>query len=139
MDTNINILVVEDSEFQSEIFAFYLKGMGFNKITQAGNGAEAFALLEKDSYDLIISDWEMPEMDGLELLGRIRQNDILENIPFIILTVFDDKEKIIAAVKAGITDYIVKPVERNVLEKKIKNIFGWFKLLSKNKVFPAKF
>ena len=66
----------------------------------------------------------MPEMDGLELLGRIRQNDILENIPFIILTVFDDKEKIIAAVKAGITDYIVKPVERNVLEKKIKNIFG---------------
>ena len=124
MDTNINILVVEDSEFQSEIFIFYLKGMGFNKITQAGNGAEAFALLEKDSYDLIISDWEMPEMDGLELLGRIRQNDILENIPFIILTVFDDKEKIIAAVKAGITDYIVKPVERNVLEKKIKNIFG---------------
>ena len=73
--------------------------MGFNKITQAGNGAEAFALLEKDSYDLIISDWEMPEMDGLELLSRIRQNAILENIPFIILTVFDDKEKIVAAVK----------------------------------------
>ena len=118
------ILLVEDSDLQREVAKSHLEDLGFDRVVEAKDGRDAYRYVQKRKVDLIISDWEMPEMDGLELLGRIRQNDILGNIPFIILTVFDDKEKIIAAVKAGITDYIVKPVERNVLEKKIKNIFG---------------
>ena len=120
MDTNINILVVEDSEFQSEIFAFYLKEMGFDKITQAGNGAEAFALLEKGSYDLIISDWEMPEMNGLELLKKVKENPSLKNIPFLILTVHDDPEKNQEAINLGALDYIVKPLTPDDLHLKIR-------------------
>jgi PleD family two-component response regulator len=123
MDTNINILVVEDSEFQSEIFIFYLKGMGFNKITQAGNGAEAFALLEKDSYDLIISDWEMPEMNGLELLKKVKETPDYQNIPFIMITILEDENSNREAMDAGASDFIVKPANPDIIREKLETIF----------------
>ena len=124
MDTNINILVVEDSEFQSEIFAFYLKEMGFDKITQAGNGAEAFALLEKGSYDLIISDWEMPEMDGLELLKKVKETPDYQNIPFIMITILEDEDSNREAMDAGASDFIVKPANPDIIREKLETIFA---------------
>jgi len=124
MDTNINILVVEDSEFQSEIFAFYLKEMGFDKITHAGNGAEAFALLEKGSYDLIISDWEMPEMDGLEFLKKVKKTPDYQNIPFIMITILEDEDSNREAMDAGASDFIVKPANPDIIREKLETIFA---------------
>ena len=105
------ILLVEDSDLQREVAKSHLEDLGFDRVVEAKDGREAYRYLQKRKVDLIISDWEMPEMDGLELLSRIRQNAILENIPFIILTVFDDKEKIVAAVKEGNGYFLQYPPE----------------------------
>ena len=123
MDLKKNILVVEDSKFQSEIFAFYLNQMGFENVTQARDGNEALNLILKDSFDLIISDWEMPNMDGLELLKNIKKTPSCKDIPFIMITILEDADSNREAMNAGASDFIVKPADPDILKEKLGKVF----------------
>lgn len=117
------VLLVEDSDLQREIAKDFLKDLGFGVVMEAKDGVEALQHLQKGKIDLILSDWQMPEMDGLELLKQVKANPSYKDIPFIILTVVDEKDQIVQAVKEGVTDYIIKPVERHILKVKLKKLF----------------
>ena len=117
-----NILIVEDSELQREICIVQLQQIGFEKITGAANGVEALDYMESNPVDLIVSDWEMPEMDGLELLKNVKENSKLKDIPFLILTVHNDPEKNQEALDLGAMDFIVKPSTPDSLHMKIRKI-----------------
>ena len=117
-----NILIVEDSELQREICIVQLQQIGFEKIIGAANGKEALNHLENNPVDLIVSDWEMPEMDGLGLLKAVKGNAKLKDIPFLILTVHDDPEKNQEALNLGALDFIVKPSTPDSLHMKIRKI-----------------
>ena len=117
-----NILIVEDSELQREICIVQLQQIGFEKITGAANGKEALEYMENNPVDLIVSDWEMPEMDGLQLLRSVKENPKLQNIPFLILTVHNDPEKNQEALDLGALDYIIKPSTPDNLHMKIRKI-----------------
>ena len=109
MEFNKKILVIEDSHIQREICAFQLKQAGFENIEVADDGNDAYSKLEKDQFDLILCDWEMPELNGIQLLKKIKKNPTLQNIPFIMLTSTEDAERHQQALDEGALDYIVKP------------------------------
>jgi CheY-like chemotaxis protein len=115
-----NILIVEDSDIQREICIAQLQQIGFEKITGASNGKEAFEYLENNSVDFILSDWNMPEMNGLELLKKVKGTPTLKDIPFLILTINKDEEKNQEALNLGAIDYIVKPLMPDDLHLKIR-------------------
>ncbi len=121
---NLTILLAEDSPSVMELTKEFLSDLGFEKIYTARDGIEALDRIRLmyqrgGKFDLVISDWEMPKMDGLMLLKKIRQNESLKKIPFIILTANDKKEHVLKAVQAGINNYIVKPVDPETLQLKI--------------------
>lgn len=124
MRADLNILLVEDSPNVLELTKEFIEELGFEKIFTARDGTEALDRIRLmyqrgGKFDLIISDWEMPKMDGLTLLKKIRQNESLKKIPFIILTANDKKDHVLKAVQAGINNYIVKPVDPDILNEKI--------------------
>ncbi len=124
MRADLNILLVEDSPNVLELTKEFVNELGFEKIYTASDGSEALDRIRLmyqrgGKFDLIISDWEMPKMDGLMLLKKIRQNESLQKIPFIILTANDKKEHVLKAVQVGANDYIVKPVDPETLNEKI--------------------
>ena len=123
MKKDMVILLAEDSDFQREAAKSVLNELGFDRIIEASNGMEAFKYIQKRKVDLIISDWDMPEVDGLELFEKMKSNTLIADIPFILLTITDDKEKIIQAAKKGINHYIIKPILPKVLKKKMETIF----------------
>jgi len=114
------ILIVEDSDLQREISIAQLQQIGFEEIAGAENGKKALEYLENNPVDFILSDWEMPEMNGLELLKKVKENPTLKNIPFLILTVHNDPEKNQEALNLGALDYIVKPMAPDDLHMKIR-------------------
>ncbi len=122
MITGMRILLVEDSDLQREVAKGLLEEIGFGRVIEAKDGVEALQVLQKRTIDLILSDWEMPEMDGLELLKKVRSTKEYEHIPFIILTANDQKDYILQAVRAGVTDYIIKPMERDILKTKLNKL-----------------
>ena len=119
MNKDTKILVVEDSDFQREICIHQLKELGFDNLSSATNGLEAFNILTTSPIDLIISDWEMPEMDGIELLEKTKKDPSLKKIPFLILTVHEDEEANKKVLEMGAIDYIVKPSSPEVLLEKL--------------------
>jgi two-component system, chemotaxis family, chemotaxis protein CheY len=126
MRSDLNILLVDDSPNVLELTTEFIKELGFEKIYTARDGTEAFDRIRLmhqrgGKFDLVISDWEMPKMDGLALLKKIRQNESLKNIPFIILTANDKREHVLKAVQAGTNNYIVKPVDPEILDIKIND------------------
>lgn len=120
MDTNKRILVVEDDQIQRMICVSQLKQLGFEEISIAKDGNHAYSILEKDKFDLIISDWKMPEMDGLELLKKVKENPSLQDIPFIIFTVHNDENIINEAMELGANDYIIKPGNPEIFKEKLE-------------------
>lgn len=124
MNNDLIILLVEDSGFQREFMADSLKEMGFEKVVEAEDGNEAFKYLQRRKVDLVISDWEMPNLDGVKLFEKLKSNPIYNSIPFILLTTKDEKEKIISAAKAGITHYLLKPLDKKIFKQKLETIFG---------------
>jgi len=120
---NLKILVVEDAALQRELCIFQLKELGFEHVVGKNNGVEAFAYLESDPVDLIISDWEMPELNGIELLKKVRSTPPLQHIPFLILTISKDESKSSEAIQAGATDFLTKPLPADRLQEKIRQIF----------------
>ena len=124
MNLGMKILVVDDSSLMRGFAKGSLKNLKLNNVTEAENGVEALAELKKEKYDLILSDLYMPNMDGLELLKAVRSDRNLKKIPFIIMTLDGKKGALIEAVKAGLNDYLIKPVTANALSKKLNNVFA---------------
>ena len=120
-------LVVDDHETMALIIKSLLQQIGFDYITTAEDGVIALDRLTKKKFDLVISDWNMPNMDGLELLKLVRNSPLpgLRTIPFILLTAGTKAENIIAAKEAGVSNYIAKPVTLNVLKDKIDRTLGF--------------
>ena len=123
MDTSINILVVDDFPTMRRIVRTLLKELGFSNVEEAEDGREALAKLREGQFDLVVSDWNMPNLDGLEMLKQIRADDALKHLPVLMVTAEAKKENIIAAAKAGASGYVVKPFTAATLEEKLTKIF----------------
>ena len=124
LNTNIKILVVDDFKTMRKIIKNILTQLGFKNIIEADDGTTALELLKKQKVDLIISDWNMPKMNGLELLKSIRSDDNLKDIRFIMVTAEAQKESVIEAIKHGVNQYVVKPFTPETLKEKLEKVFG---------------
>lgn len=122
MDKDIIILVVEDDEIQREIVLDQLETAGFEEAVGMEDGVEAYDYLEENPADLIISDWNMPNMNGLDLLKKVRSDPNLHKVPFIVLTINDSVTK--EAMEAGASDFIPKPTNPDELVIKIEKLFS---------------
>ncbi len=119
------VLVVDDSSVMRQIIKNTLKQLGFDvgNLSDAEDGQMGLKRAQEGGLDLIISDWNMPKMTGIEFLKAVREDGSIKGIPFLMVTSEADKEKIVEAVQAGVSQYIVKPFNANQLEEKIKAIF----------------
>ncbi len=119
------VIVVDDSSVMRQIIKNNLKQLGFEQsnLVDAEDGEQALKKMNEDTIDLVISDWNMPRMTGIDFLKAIRADGAMKELPFLMVTSEADKEKIIEAVQAGVNQYIVKPFNTTQLEEKIKEIF----------------
>ncbi len=122
MNTNIKILIVDDFSTMRRIEKNILRQLGFKNIDEAEDGQMALQKLKSDKYDLVITDWNMPKMSGLELLKAIRADEELKHIPVLMVTAEAKKENIIDAIKAGVSNYIVKPFNAQTMKEKLEKI-----------------
>jgi two-component system, chemotaxis family, chemotaxis protein CheY len=122
MDFNITILIVDDFESMRRIVKGTLKAIGFSNFIEAEDGVIALKKLEKEKVDLIISDWIMPNMDGLEFLKAVKGNDKLKKIPFVMVTAEGQKGNVLDAINAGVNNYIVKPFTPETLQAKLQKV-----------------
>lgn len=120
MDLDTRILVVDDFTTMRKIAKRLLQSLGFTNIAEAGDGLEALDALHNDRVDLVLSDCNMPNMNGIELLTRLRNDPELNSIPFIVMTSTDQKESLLEMVKAGASDYIEKPFQADALRQKLE-------------------
>lgn len=119
---NMKILVADDMQSARESLVSMLRGMGFTDISEANDGIQALTALKKEKYDCIITDWNMPNMDGLSLVRFIRIDPAIKDLIVIMVTAQADRERVIEAIKVGITDYIVKPFTESTLREKLERI-----------------
>ncbi|MEN3038903.1 MAG: chemotaxis response regulator CheY [Candidatus Kryptonium sp.] len=124
LDQNIKILIVDDFSTMRKIIRNILTQLGFKNIVEADDGTTAMEILSKDKIDLIISDWNMPKMSGLELLKAVRSNEQTKDLPFIMVTAEAQKENILEAIKYKVSQYIVKPFTPETLKEKLEKVFG---------------
>ncbi len=124
MDLNMKVLVVDDFATMRRILRNILKQIGFINISEADDGKSALNVLKKEKFDLILCDWNMPEMSGLELLNKVKSDDELKNIPFVMVTAEAQKDNIVKAVKAGVNSYVVKPFTAETISEKLQKVFG---------------
>lgn len=122
VNKNLKILIVDDFATMRKVIRNLLKQGGFENIVEAEDGVAALKVLESQKVDFIISDWNMPNMSGLELLKAVRGSDDLKELPFLMVTAEALKDNVVAAVKAGVSNYIVKPFTAEVLNEKIEKI-----------------
>ena len=120
----MKILTVDDSATMRRIIKNQLKQAGFEEVDEAGNGREAMARLAQTPYDLLITDWNMPEMSGLELVKEVRKTDAIKDLPILMITTVAEKEEIVVALKAGVNNYVVKPFDTPTLQTKISQVVG---------------
>ena len=119
---NLTVLIVDDFITMRRIVRKILRDLDFEDIIEAEDGSAAMEVLQRTSVDLIISDWNMPKMTGLELLKEVRSTDNLKGIPFLMLTAEAQKENIVEAIKAKVSNYIVKPFTAASLQEKLAKI-----------------
>ena len=124
MDVEIKVLVVDDFSTMRKIIKNNLKSLGFNNILEAENGHKALDELNKNTVGLIIADWNMPVMTGIELLKAVRGDAGLKNIPFIMVTAEGQKDYVIKAAEAGVSNYIVKPFTPDTFREKLQKVLG---------------
>lgn len=126
VNPNMRILIVDDFKTMLKIVESMLKQLGFKNVDEATDGTMALAKLRENKYDLILSDWNMEPMTGLELLKQVRANPVTKPIPFILITAESKPENIIAAKQAGVNNYIVKPFNAVTLKEKLTAVIGQF-------------
>ena len=123
LDKNIKILIVDDFSTMRRIIKNLLRDLGFNNTCEADDGSTALPMLENGDYDFVITDWNMPIMQGIDLLRKIRANPKLKSLPVLMVTAEAKREQIIIAAQAGVNGYIVKPFTADTLKEKIDKIF----------------
>ena len=124
IDTSLKILVVDDFATMRRIVKGVLKQLGFSDIVEAEDGKLALEELKKDSFGLIVCDWNMPNMTGMELLQVVRGDADLKGIPFVMVTAEGQKENVVEAVKAGVSNYIIKPFTPETFGEKLEKVFN---------------
>lgn len=124
VDMNMNVLVVDDYQTMIRIIKNLLKQLGFNNIDEATDGKSALEKIAAKPYGLIISDWNMEPMTGLDLLKTVRGGG--NKVPFIMVTAESKTENVLAAREAGVNNYIVKPFNADTLKTKISSVLGAF-------------
>jgi two-component system chemotaxis response regulator CheY len=124
IDKQMSILIADDFGSMRTQIKDILKEMKFERVFEARDGLEAMAALEKRKIDFVISDWNMPNADGMALLRYVREHDVYKDLPFLMVTGVSDRKAVIEAVAAKVSNYIVKPFSAETLEAKIRAIFG---------------
>jgi len=123
LDTNMKILIVDDFSTMRRIIKNLLRDLGFNNTQEADDGLTALPMLQKGGFDFLITDWNMPGMQGIDLLKAIRADSKLSTLPVLMVTAEAKKEQIVTAAEAGVNGYIVKPFTAATLKEKIDKIF----------------
>ena len=126
VDKDMNVLVVDDYQTMIRIIKNLLKQLGFNNVDEATDGTMALQKIGAKPYGLIISDWNMEPMTGLQLLREVRADAKLKPVPFIMVTAESKSENVIAAKEAGVSNYIVKPFNADTLKSKLASVVGEF-------------
>ena len=121
---NKKILFVEDSPTMRRIVANSLKKLGIQNATEAENGVDALEKIQKEDFDLILTDWNMPEMNGQELVEHVRKMDKYKSIPILMITTRGMEDDVMTAIKSGVNGYMVKPFTPELLKKKMIEIFA---------------
>ncbi|WP_460449178.1 response regulator [Alsobacter sp. SYSU BS001988] len=124
LETSMPILVVDDYQTMIRIIRNLLKQLGFEDVDDAADGQQAMSKLKQRQYGLVISDWNMEPMTGYDLLKSVRADDALKDMPFIMVTAESKTDNVIAAKKAGVSSYIVKPFNAQTLKAKIEAVCG---------------
>jgi two-component system chemotaxis response regulator CheY len=124
MDKNTPVLIVDDYKTMLRIIRNLLKQLDIENVEEATDGQEALNKLRAGNYGLVISDWNMAPMTGLELLKEVRADAKLKNTPFIMITAESKTENVVAAKQAGVSNYIVKPFNAETLRDKIEKVMG---------------
>ena len=124
LDKNMRILVVDDFSTMRMVVNNQLKELGFSELEQAVDGVDAWEKIQSKPYDLVVSDWNMPNMMGIELLQHIRSHQNLKDTPFILITAEAKKSQILEAMSAGVDAYITKPFNAATLYQKIYDVFS---------------
>ncbi|TCH97173.1 response regulator [Roseococcus sp. SYP-B2431] len=122
MDKSMNVLIVDDYKTMLRIIRNLLKQLEFDNVEEATDGAEALAKLRAGNFGLVISDWNMEPMTGLDLLKEVRADARLKHLPFIMITAESKTENVVAAKQAGVSNYIVKPFNAETLREKIEKV-----------------
>ncbi len=122
----MKILIVDDYKTMLRIIRNLLSELGFKNVDEATDGSEALEALRTKKYDLVISDWNMEPMTGYDLLKEVRADEQLKSLPFIMITAESKTENVVAAKKAGVNNYIVKPFNAATLRSKVTAVIGEF-------------
>jgi two-component system, chemotaxis family, chemotaxis protein CheY len=123
LDKTIKILIVDDFSTMRRIIKNLLRELGYNNTQEADDGLTALPMLKQGSFDLLVTDWNMPGMQGIDLLKAVRADEKLKAMPVLMVTAEQKKEQIIEAAKAGVNGYIVKPFTAATLKEKLDKIF----------------
>ncbi len=126
VDLNMQVLIVDDYKTMLRIIRNLLKQLGFNNVDEAMDGSEALQKLRAKDYGLVISDWNMEPMTGIQLLREVRADKRMQHLPFIMITAESKTENVIAAKQAGVSNYIVKPFNAATLKQKLSSVLGPF-------------
>jgi len=126
VEMTMPILVVDDYKTMIRIIRNLLKQIGFENVDDAADGQEAYEKMQKNKYGLVISDWNMEPMTGYELLQKVRADESMKATPFIMVTAESKTENVVAAKKAGVNNYIVKPFNAGTLKSKMTAVLGDF-------------
>lgn len=122
-DPNMRVLVVDDFSTMRRIVKSIVKQLGFNNVDEAEDGKQALEMLKGGKYGFVVSDWNMPNMTGIDLLRAIRADPELKDIPVLMVTAETEKQIVVDAIQAGVNNYIVKPFTPQVFEEKMNKIF----------------
>jgi two-component system chemotaxis response regulator CheY len=120
----MKFLVVDDFATMRRIIKSVLNDLGYSNVAEADDGSTALPLLRDGNFDFLITDWNMPDMPGLDLLKAVRANEKLAKLPVLMLTAEAQRDQIVAAAKAGVSGYIIKPFTADVLKKKLTAILS---------------
>jgi len=126
VDLNMPVLVVDDFPTMVRIISKLLRQLGFSNIDSAADGSQAFQLMNQRDYGLVISDWNMEPVTGLDLVKAVRSDEKLSDTPFIMVTAESKPENVIVAKLAGVNSYIVKPFNADTLRMKLSGVLGKF-------------
>jgi two-component system chemotaxis response regulator CheY len=116
--------VVDDFLTMRRIVRNLLKQLGYENIAEAEDGDQAYVKLKSGGFGFVVSDWNMPNLDGLGLIRKVRSDPELKELPFLMVTAEAEKEKVIEAIRAGVSNYVVKPFTAEILKEKIEKIFA---------------